>query len=91
MSIRIVTLAGLLFCGALFAMPITMAADEASFNIAEFNQILESINKANIPDNVKDQLFKDLKVSMIENVRMADITDEVKRTLIKDLESASRH
>ena len=90
MLIRSVTLVGLLFCGVLFAAPMTLAEEMVSFDIAEFHQILDAINKADIPDNIKDQLFKDLKNSMIENVRLATIPEENKRTLIKDLQSASR-
>ncbi|VAW93662.1 hypothetical protein MNBD_GAMMA21-3041 [hydrothermal vent metagenome] len=90
MSIRIVTLISLLFYGSLIASSTIMADETASFDIAEFHQILESINKANIPDNVKDRLFQDLKTSMIENVRISNIPEENKRTLIKDLKSSSR-
>ncbi len=90
MSIRIATLISLLFYGSLFASTPVMADETASFDIAEFHQILESITKADIPDNVKDRLFEDLKTSMIENVRLADIPEKNKRTLIKDLKSTSR-
>ncbi len=83
-------LSSLLLGLSLLTPAVTMAQDTDSFNIAEFHQILESINKADIPDNVKDRLFQDLKNSMIENVRMANIPEDVKRTLIKDLQSASR-
>ena len=93
MPIRIITshmIASLLLSLSLFTSTITVAEEKSTFNVAEFHQILESINQANIPDNVKEQLFQDLKISMIENVRMAKIPEEVKRTLIKDLESTSR-
>jgi len=83
-------LASLLFGLSQFTPTITMAQDAASFNIAEFHQILDAINQANIPDNVKDRLFLDLKTSMIENVRLAKIPEDVKHTLIKDLQSTSR-
>ncbi len=93
MSIRMKSsnmLASLLFALSLFTAPLTMAQDVAAIDIAEFHQILDSINKANIPENVKDQLFNDLRNSMIENVRLAELPEDVKRTLIKDLQSASR-
>jgi hypothetical protein len=83
------TLAGLLLGLSLFTT-MAMAQDASSFNIAEFNQILDSINQAHIPENVKDQLFRDMKTSMLENVRTAKIPEDVKRVLIKDLESTTR-
>jgi len=90
MLIRTVTLISLLFCGSLFISPTILADEVIPFDIAEFNKILDSINQANIPDNVKDRLYEDLKNSIIENVRMAKIPEEIKQTLIKDLKSTSR-
>ncbi len=67
------------------------AEESASINIAEFHQILDAINKAKIPESVKDQLYRDMKASMIENVRQAKIPQEVKSVLIKDLQSTTRN
>ena len=64
--------------------------DANSLNIAEFQHILDSIEQSKLPDKFKDQLFRDMKTSLIENVRQADIPEDVKRTLIKDLKSAQR-
>ncbi len=83
-------LASLLLGLSLFTTTMAMAQDATSFDVAEFNKILDAINQANIPDNVKDRLFRDLRTSMIENVRLADIPENVKRTLIKDLQTTSR-
>ncbi len=84
------TLISLLFVYSLAGTTEVMAKDAASFNIVEFNHILEAINQAKIPENVKDQLYRDMKTSMIENVREAKIPENVKRQLIQDLESAAR-
>ena len=83
-------LASLLLGSSLFITTIAMAQDADQLNIAEFHQILASINQANIPESVKDQLFRDMKTSMIENVRQANIPDDIKSVLIKDLESTLR-
>jgi len=83
-------LASLLLVLSLFTTNIALAQEAAEFDIVEFHKILDAINQSSIPDNLKDQLFRDLKTSMIENVRLADIPEKYKRTLIKDLESASR-
>ena len=84
-------LASLLFSLSLFTNTMAMAQDANSLDIAEFHQILDSINQSKIPDNLKDQLFRDMKTTMIENVREAKIPEDVKRTLINDLESTTRN
>ena len=80
----------LFLAASLVAANPAMAEQADTFDIAEFHHILDSINKAKVPDNVKDQLFRDMKTSMIENVRHANIPEEVKAVLIKDLESTTR-
>ena len=89
-TLKSTILASLLLALGLFATNLAMAEDAPSIDIAEFHHILDAINQAKVPDNVKDQLFRDMKTSMIENVRHANIPDEVKSVLIKDLESTSR-
>lgn len=84
------TLISLLFGLSLAGATVAIAKDTASYNIVEFNHILDAINQARIPENVKDQLYRDMKTSMIENVREANIPDNIKRQLIQDLESATR-
>jgi len=81
---------GLLLSLCMFTSTVVMAEEPAPIDIAEFHHILDAINQANVPDNVKDQLFRDMKTSMIENVSHANIPEEVKRVLIKDLESTAR-
>ena len=83
-------LSSLLLCLGLFATNLAIAEDTAPIDIAEFHHILDAINEAKVPDNVKDQLFRDMKTSMIENVRHAKMPEEVKKVLIQDLESTSR-
>ena len=85
-------LVGLLLGLSLFCNAVVMAQDQdtGTFNIAEFQRILDSIDQSNLPDNFKDQLFRDMKASLIENVRQAEIPEDAKRTLIKDLESTTR-
>ena len=68
---------------------ISIAQDGSSFDIAEFNQIVDSINQSNISDDRKNQLIRDMQTTMIENVQLADIPADTKRALIKDLESVT--
>ena len=68
---------------------ISIAQDATSFDIAEFNQIVDSINQSNISDDRKKQLIRDMQTTMIENVQLADIPADTKRALIKDLESVT--
>ena len=82
--------ASLVLAIGLFASNLSLAEDVASIDIAEFHHILDAINQSKVPDSVKDQLFRDMKTSMIENVRHSKIPDEVKAVLIKDLESTTR-
>ena len=84
-------LVSLLLGLSLFSNTMAMAQeqDASSFNMAEFQHILDSINQSKLPDKFKHQLFRDMKTSLIANVRQAEIPDDVKRTLIKDLESAT--
>lgn len=89
-AFKIHLLASLLLGFILFTTTMVIAEDAKPLDIAEFHQILSSINQANIPDNVKEQLFRDMKTSMIENVRNATIPEDIKRVLIKDLESTTR-
>jgi hypothetical protein len=85
-------LVSLLLGLSLFCNTMVIAQDQAAstFNMAEFQQILDSIDQSNLPDSFKDQLFRDMKASLIENVRQAEIPEGVKRTLIKDLENTTR-
>jgi len=71
------------------AANISIAQDASSFDIAEFNQIVDSINQSNISDDRKIQLIRDMQTTMIENVQLADIPVDTKRALIKDLESVT--
>ena len=89
-TIKSPPLASLLLGLSLLTTSMAMAETATTFNIAEFNKILASINQANIPETIKDQLYRDMKTSMIENVRQAKMPEDVKRVLIKDLESTTR-
>ena len=68
---------------------ISTAQEDSSFDIAEFNQIIDSINQSNISENRKNQLIRDMQTTMIENVRLANIPDNTKRALIQELESVT--
>ena len=89
-TLKFTILTSLLLALSLFATDLAIADDTTSIDIAEFHHILDAIDQANVPDNVKDQLFRDMKTSMIENVSHANIPDEVKKVLIQDLESTTR-
>lgn len=67
-----------------------MAEEPNSINISEFNQIIDTINQSNIPEEVKNQLFRDMRTTLIENVRKANIPESTKHTIIRDLENTSR-
>ena len=79
----------LLFALNFSAVNVSMAQNDSSFNVAEFNQIIDSINQANIPENKKHQLLRDMQTTMIENVRLANLPEDTKRVLIRDLESVT--
>ena len=85
-------LASLLFGVSLFTstMAVAQNQDANALNVTELQRILDAINASNLPDNIKDQLFRDMRTSFIENVHQAEIPDDVKRALIRDLESTSR-
>ena len=85
-------LASLLLVVGLFTNTTVMAQEQAAdtLNMAEFQHILDSINESNLPDNIKDQLYRDMKTSLIETVRQAEVSEEVKRKLIRDLQSTTR-
>ncbi len=67
-----------------------MADKHSSVDISEFHKILDAINQSNIPEDVKNQLFRDMRTTLIENVRQANIPESTKQTIIRELESSSR-
>ncbi len=67
-----------------------MADKHSLIDISEFHKILDAINQSNIPEDVKNQLFRDMRTTLIENVRQANIPESTKQTIIRELESSSR-
>ncbi len=89
-NIKSIVLVSLMVGSSFFINSNVMAEEPNSINISEFNQIIDTINQSNIPEEVKNQLFRDMRTTLIENVRKANIPESTKHTIIRDLENTSR-
>ncbi|VAW93865.1 hypothetical protein MNBD_GAMMA23-765 [hydrothermal vent metagenome] len=88
-NIKLVFFVSLMMVGlSSFVTTNAIADKHESMDISEFHQIIDVINSSDIPDKVKNQLLRDLKVTLIENVRRANIPESTKRTIIMDIESS---
>ncbi len=67
-----------------------MADKSSSIDISEFHKVLDAINQSDIPEDVKNQLFRDMRTTLIENVRQANIPESTKQTIIRELGNSSR-
>ena len=70
---------------------IAQAENARSQDIKQYHQILDAIKNSEVPEDVKNQLFRDMKTNLIENIRQSNAPEEVKQNLIKDLENTSRN
>ncbi len=88
-NIKLVFFVSFMMVGLSFFVNTNVIADKHELmDISEFHQIINVINSSDIPDNVKNQLLRDMKVTLIENVRRANIPESTKRTIIMDIESS---
>lgn len=89
-SIKAIALISSLLMVNLGIASVAVAENADAINIQEYHQILDAINKSDVPDDVKNQLFRDMKTTLIENIRQAKIPDDIKHRLIQDLETTTR-
>ena len=74
-----------------FSVNSNVMADKSSpIDISEFHKVLDAINQSDIPEDVKNQLFRDMRTTLIENVRQANIPESTKQTIIRELVNSSR-
>ncbi len=90
LNIKSVSFISLVMLLSLFIHSNAIADKSDSIDISEFHKVLDAINQSNIPEDVKNQLFRDMRTTLIENVRRANIPESTKNTIIKELESSSR-
>ena len=69
---------------------ITLVTTFVGLYVAGALVVFTRLRAAEAASEAKEQLFRDMKTSMIENVRQAKIPEDLKLTLIKDLQSATR-
>ena len=88
---KLITVANLMLISMLGASPMVKAENANSVDIQQYHQILDAINNSEVPEEVKNQLFRDMKTNLIEKIRQSNAPEEVKKNLVKDLENTTRN
>ena len=65
-------------------------AEDNRLDIEEIHTMLEKIQSSEVPDEVKQQMIRDIRTTLIEKVRQSDLPEETRNQLIKDLEATAQ-